>query len=102
MDRECSEDRSTALNGALKRCNKHVNEVKIGAKLQQLIDDLGIGLVSSDINTFVDGGVCASAGWKANGIHCGLAHKALTDTEEKSQAANNALPANKKSDLAMI
>jgi len=31
MDRECSEDRSTALNGALKRCNKHVNEVKIGA-----------------------------------------------------------------------
>ena len=79
-----------------------MNEVKIGAKLQQLIDDLGIGLVSSDINTFVDGGVCASAGWKANGIHCGLAHKALTDTEEKSQAANNALPANKKNDLAMI
>lgn len=80
-----------------------MNEVKIGAKLQQLIDGLGIGLVSSEINNFVDGGVCAAKGWKANGVHCGLAHKALTETEEKSQAANNALPsANKKNDLAMI
>ncbi|MBQ9382641.1 MAG: bifunctional ornithine acetyltransferase/N-acetylglutamate synthase, partial [Ruminiclostridium sp.] len=79
-----------------------MEEIKIGAKLQKLIDELGVGLVSTDINNFVDGGVCASAGWKANGIHCGLAHKALTDTEEKSQAANNALPTNKKNDLAMI
>lgn len=79
-----------------------MSEVKIAEKLRKLIDTLGIGLVSTDINNFVDGGVCAAKGWKANGVHCGLAHKALTDTEEKSQAANNALPTNKKNDLAMI
>ena len=80
-----------------------MDNVKIGVNTQKLIDTLGIGLVSSDINNFVDGGVCAAKGWKANGVHCGLAHKALTDTEEKSQAANNALPsAGKKNDLAMI
>ncbi len=80
-----------------------MENVIIGEKTQELIDSLGIELVSSEINNFVDGGVCAAKGWKANGVHCGLAHKALTDTEEKSQAANNALPsANKKNDLAMI
>ncbi len=79
-----------------------MTEIKIGEKLQKLTDTLGIGLISTDINCFVDGGVCASKGWKANGIYCGLAHKALTETEEKSQAANNALPTNKKNDLAMI
>lgn len=52
---------------------------------------------------FVDGGVCASKGFRANGIHCGLAHKPLTDTEENSAVANNALPsAKKKNDLALI
>ncbi|MBR5090994.1 MAG: hypothetical protein IK093_16320, partial [Ruminiclostridium sp.] len=79
-----------------------MNVILNAEKLSKLTGDLGIGLVSSDINNFVDGGVCASKGWKANGIHCGLAHKALTETEEKSQAANNALPTNKKNDLAMI
>ncbi|MCM1507298.1 MAG: bifunctional glutamate N-acetyltransferase/amino-acid acetyltransferase ArgJ [Ruminococcus flavefaciens] len=52
--------------------------------------------------TFVDGGVCASKGFKANGIQCGLAHKPLTSTEENSAVANNALPAKKKNDLALI
>ncbi|MDE5584095.1 MAG: bifunctional glutamate N-acetyltransferase/amino-acid acetyltransferase ArgJ [Ruminococcus sp.] len=53
--------------------------------------------------TFIDGGVCASKGFRANGIHCGLAHKPLTDTEENSAVANNALPsAKKKNDLALI
>ncbi|MDE6091793.1 MAG: bifunctional glutamate N-acetyltransferase/amino-acid acetyltransferase ArgJ [Ruminococcus sp.] len=53
--------------------------------------------------TFVDGGVCAAKGFKANGIQCGLAHKPLTDTEENSAVANNALPsAKKKNDLALI
>lgn len=52
--------------------------------------------------TFIDGGVCASKGFKANGIHCGLAHKPLTDTEENSAIANNALPMKKKNDLALI
>ena len=53
--------------------------------------------------TFIDGGVCASKGFKANGIHCGLAHKPLTDTEANSAVANNALPsAKKKNDLALI
>lgn len=52
---------------------------------------------------FVKGGVCAAKGFKANGIQCGLAHKPLTDTEENSAAANNALPsAKKKNDLALI
>lgn len=52
--------------------------------------------------TFVDGGVCASKGFKANGIQCGLAHKPLTATEENSAVANNALPTKKKNDLALI
>ncbi|MBR5512419.1 MAG: bifunctional glutamate N-acetyltransferase/amino-acid acetyltransferase ArgJ [Ruminococcus sp.] len=52
---------------------------------------------------FVDGGVCAAKGFKANGIQCGLAHKPLTSTEENSAASNNALPsAKKKKDLALI
>ncbi len=52
---------------------------------------------------FVEGGVCAAKGFKANGIQCGLAHKPLTSTEENSAAANNALPsAKKKNDLALI
>ena len=52
---------------------------------------------------FVDGGVCAAKGFKANGIQCGLAHKPLTSTEENSAASNNALPsAKKKNDLALI
>lgn len=52
--------------------------------------------------TFIDGGVCASKGFKANGIQCGLAHKPLNVTEENSAVANNALPAKKKNDLALI
>lgn len=52
---------------------------------------------------FVDGGVCAAKGFKANGVHCGLAHKPLTDTEAHSAESNNALPsAKKKNDLALI
>lgn len=52
--------------------------------------------------TFVDGGVCAAHGFRANGIQCGLAHKPLTSTEENSAIADNALPAKKKNDLALI
>ena len=53
--------------------------------------------------TFVDGGVCAAKGFKANGVQCGLAHKPLSDTEAANAAANNALPAaKKKNDLALI
>lgn len=52
--------------------------------------------------TFIDGGVCASKGFKANGIQCGLAHKPLTDTETNSAVSNNALPTKKKNDLALI
>ena len=63
---------------------------------------MNIGMVGLDGFIFVGGGVCASKGYKANGIHCGLAHKALTATEENSQVSNNALPTNKKNDLAMI
>lgn len=52
---------------------------------------------------FIDGGVCASKGFRANGIQCGLAHKPLTDTEKNSAESNNALPsAKKKNDLALI
>lgn len=53
--------------------------------------------------SFIDGGVCAAKGFRANGICCGLAHKPLTDSEEANAAANNALPtAGKKNDLALI
>ncbi len=52
---------------------------------------------------FVEGGVCAAKGFRANGVRCGLAHKPLTDTEAANAAANNALPDTKqKNDLAMI
>ncbi|MDE6519764.1 MAG: bifunctional glutamate N-acetyltransferase/amino-acid acetyltransferase ArgJ [Ruminococcus sp.] len=55
-----------------------------------------------DVN-FIEGGVCASKGFRANGIQCGLAHKPLTDTEKNSAESNNALPsAKKKNDLALI
>ncbi len=49
--------------------------------------------------TFIDGGVCASKGFRANGIQCGLAHKPLNDTDENSA---NTMPAKKKNDLALI
>lgn len=53
--------------------------------------------------SFIKGGVCAAKGFRANGIHCGLAHKPLTESEENSAASNNALPASgKKNDLALI
>lgn len=55
-----------------------------------------------DVN-FIDGGICAAKGFRANGIQCGLAHKPLTDTEKNSAESNNALPsAKKKNDLALI
>lgn len=51
--------------------------------------------------TFVEGGVCAAKGFLANGVHCGLAHKALTDNPDDTLKGN--LPSGKqKNDLAMI
>ncbi|WP_024861335.1 bifunctional glutamate N-acetyltransferase/amino-acid acetyltransferase ArgJ [Ruminococcus flavefaciens] len=53
--------------------------------------------------SFVEGGVCAAKGFKANGVQCGLAHKPLGDMAEANAAANNAIPAaKKKNDLALI
>ena len=53
--------------------------------------------------TFVEGGVCAAKGFRANGVQCGLAHKPLGDMAEANAAANNAIPtAKKKNDLALI
>lgn len=49
---------------------------------------------------FIDGGVCASKGFKANGIHCGLAHKPLADTEKSSQQSTDNI--RKKNDIALI
>lgn len=47
---------------------------------------------------YIEGGVCAAKGFKANGVCCGLAHKPLTDDEK-----GNSLPtAGKKNDLAVI
>lgn len=53
--------------------------------------------------TFVEGGVCAAKGFKANGVHCGISRKALAEKPEDSAAEAN-LPAEtkKKNDLAMI
>lgn len=61
-----------------------------------------INKVEFDGFKYVDGGVCAAQGFKANGIQCGLAHKPLSDTENNSAASNNALPEKKKNDLAVI
>jgi glutamate N-acetyltransferase/amino-acid N-acetyltransferase len=46
---------------------------------------------------FVDGGVCAAKGFKANGVHCGISRKALVEKEGVENA-----PVPKKNDLAMI
>lgn len=52
---------------------------------------------------FVDGGVCAAKGFRANGIQCGLAHKPLADSETEPKKAGSVLPsAKKKNDLALI
>ncbi len=57
---------------------------------------------------FVNGGVCAAKGFRANGICCGLRHQELpTDTAEKPaeqgiDVAIHEAPAGKKNDLAMI
>lgn len=54
---------------------------------------------------FVDGGVCAAKGFKANGICCGLRHQALTEeaATEQNLAANGVTEdAPKKNDLALI
>ncbi len=49
--------------------------------------------------TFVEDGVCAAKGFLANGVHCGLSHKALTaETPEKAHPVGTP----KKNDLAMI
>ncbi|MBQ6039982.1 MAG: bifunctional glutamate N-acetyltransferase/amino-acid acetyltransferase ArgJ [Oscillospiraceae bacterium] len=52
--------------------------------------------------TFVDGGVCAAAGFKANGVCCGLRHQELSSVTEQAQAANEPDDKPKKNDLAMI
>ena len=53
--------------------------------------------------TFVEGGVCAAKGFRANGVQCGLAHKPLGEMAEANAAAKNAIPAaKKKNDLALI
>ncbi|MGN0677742.1 MAG: bifunctional ornithine acetyltransferase/N-acetylglutamate synthase, partial [Ruminococcus sp.] len=36
---------------------------------------------------FIDGGVCASKGFKANGIQCGLAHAGASVTKKKNDIA---------------
>lgn len=46
--------------------------------------------------TFVEGGVCAAQGFLANGIQCGLAHKALSEDAPSPTAGK------KKHDLAVI
>ncbi len=46
---------------------------------------------------FVEGGVCAAKGFKANGVHCGISRKALVEKEGVEAA-----PVKKKNDLAMI
>lgn len=51
---------------------------------------------------YIDGGVCAAQGFRANGVCCGLAHNPINTTEKNSAEANNALPDKKKKDLAVI
>lgn len=49
--------------------------------------------------SFVEGGVCAAAGFSANGVHCGLSHKPLTAEEQGTAPAPSV---SGKKDLAMI
>ncbi len=51
---------------------------------------------------FIEGGVCAAKGFKANGICCGLKHQALTEASDLNNQANGNEPAKKKNDLALI
>lgn len=51
---------------------------------------------------FTEGGVCAPKGFRANGICCGLRHQALAEASPLDLQANNAAPAKKKNDLALI
>lgn len=63
-------------------------------------------LQSFEAYPFVDGGVCAAKGFRANGVCCGLRHQALTEeaVSEQNLAANGVTEddAPKKNDLAMI
>lgn len=53
--------------------------------------------------TFVEGGVCAAKGFKANGVHCGISRKALAEKpEDPTMQANLPAEGKKKHDLAMI
>ncbi len=49
--------------------------------------------------TYIEGGVCAAKGFVANGIHCGLAHKALV-TDGNASIIDPTAP--KKNDLALL
>ncbi len=52
---------------------------------------------------FVEGGVCAAKGFKANGVHCGISRKALAEKPENfTMQANLPAEGKKKHDLAMI
>ena len=51
---------------------------------------------------YIDGGVCAAKGFLANGIHCGIARKALISSEDNNQKANAVSETKKKNDLAVI
>ena len=53
---------------------------------------------------FVEGGVCAARGYKANGVHCGLAHKviAASNSGDETLKANLNPNAGKKNDLAAV
>ena len=59
-----------------------------------------IQLCEFDGFRYMDGGVCAAKGFRANGIHCGIAKKALAAHGENNDTAVE--PAKKKNDLALI
>ena len=51
---------------------------------------------------YIDGGICAAKGFLANGIHCGIARKALSLVGENSQQSDSTDETPKKKDLALI
>lgn len=59
-----------------------------------------IQLCEFDGFRYMDGGVCAAKGFRANGIHCGIAKKALAAHGENNDTAVES--AKKKNDLALI
>lgn len=51
---------------------------------------------------YIDGGICAAKGFKANGMQVGISHKSVNAYEANDEKVNNSKPKKKKNDLGII